>query len=109
MIEGSLKAVINTYSSVEIHGVIACAANGAQADNLDVFFYSPSGASIFRYFESTDQGIDEWDFNNYREVALTKEDVFNGYLKKFIKTSSTENWLVVTFEKDGKLFVSDPR
>ena len=44
----------------------------------------------------------------YKPIDLEQEDVFNGYLERFIRNNDTENWCVVTYETEGRIHVSNP-
>ena len=108
IIDGTLKAYASVFSTVNIHGVIACAASNVEDNRFDVYFYPTNSSSNFKYFESSSGNIDPWDYNLYAEFDLIHEEVFNGYIRKFVQSGLEENWGIVTFEKNGELYVSDP-
>lgn len=94
--------------------LIACAAGSASGNfmngtgNTSVFFYPPTGAENFRYFEiETPTTNTQLDLLTFRQVDHPVSPIFNGYLQRF--TGNISNKVcVVTFVKSGKLFISDP-
>lgn len=96
--------VVNTSDDV-----IACAASKKEDPNtVFVFYYPLPGASNIKYFETDNSSVDKNNFELYSEVFLPKENVFNGYLGRFVRSSNNESWCIVTYEFDGKLRTSQP-
>ena len=93
---------------VVLDNVIACAALDEDDDTISVFFYPRSGATNVQYFETENVDVDKNDFENYVAVINPLEDVFNGFLQKFVITSSEEKWVIVAFDEDGKTHLSNP-
>lgn len=89
--------------------VIACAAskNGDNSTSY-IFYYPIPDATEIRYFETSSVDDNKDDFSLYKEIELTKEDVFNGYLGRFVKTSTSEVWCVVTYKVNGEFYKSNP-
>lgn len=89
--------------------VIACAASDKDtADKVYVFFYPIPGATEIRYFETADlNGVKE-NYTLYEEVVLDSEPVFNGYLRRFVRSGVDEVRCIVTYKVDGKLRISQP-
>ena len=92
----------------ELGGVIACAASDEITNNILTFYYPVSGATNIRYFQTDSLEVDESDFSNYNPVFFDSEPVFNGYLERFIQASDVERWIIVTFEVDGEIKISNP-
>lgn len=92
----------------ETGAVIACAARDKDTGDILTFYYPKEGALNARYYETVNTAVDGSDFSNYRQVVLQNEPVFNGYLRKFIQKSSNEKWMIVTFEMNGEIKVSNP-
>ena len=89
--------------------VIACAASKNGDNNSSFIFYYPRPNSTeIRYFETSSINDDKNDFSLYKEKILTREDVFNGYLGRFVRNSPTETWCIVTYKNDGKFYKSNP-
>ncbi|MFK8058746.1 MAG: hypothetical protein AB8B78_01530 [Polaribacter sp.] len=105
----NLQEYIETTSNNDGE-VIACAASANGNPNLSYIFYYPQeGATDIRYYEADSLKIvDEKDFSKYRRKSLSIEDVFGGKLQRFSRTSSEENWCLVTYILDGKLHKSNP-
>lgn len=93
---------------VVLDNVIACAASGEISNLISVFLYPRSGASNFKCFvtESVDQ--DKNNFSNYKEFPASLSNVFNGYLLKFDAFFENEKWIIVSFEEDNKVHLSNP-
>lgn len=95
--------------------LIACALGGQSTfleDDqfpLSILFYPEGEPKNFRYFESSSANIDPNDYSNYQLQNLSEQPIFNGYLHSFQRTEISENlWGLVTYEKDGKLYISNP-
>lgn len=95
----------NTF---ETGAVIACAASDEISNEILTFYYSEEGASNIRYYETETTQIDESDFSNYTRKQLQSEPFFNGYLGKFTQSSSIEKWIIVTFELNNEIKISNP-
>jgi len=87
--------------------VIACAAGRLGGDEVDIFFYPRPGVTQFYYFETDSINVDENNYENYNFFILDQEDVFNGYLKKFIRQSGNEKWVIVSFMENGIMNLSE--
>lgn len=108
--KGELDDYSNLKEYIAIHtldidnDVIACAASDkTDIDKTYIFFYPVPGATEIKYFETTDLTGSKDDFTLYEEVELLKEPVFNGYLERFVRESSTEVRCIVTYKFDNKL------
>ncbi len=88
--------------------VIACAANDNITKEVLTFYYPEEGASDIRYYETTNTQVDNSIFSNYTRVFLQNAPFFNGYLGKFTQVSDTEKWVIVTFELEGEIKISNP-
>ena len=106
--------VLNTLESYvfnksfETGAVIACAASDADTNAVLTFYYPEEGASNIRFYETENAQVDKSDFSNYRQVSLQGEPFFNGYLEKFTQSSSNEKWIIVSFEFDNEIKLSNP-
>ena len=89
--------------------VIACSASDKfDSTKVYTFFYPDTLSSSYKCFETDSVILDNKDFSLYKELDLSMEDVFNGYLKRFIRNDSTEGWAIVTFKKSGACHHSNP-
>lgn len=106
----SLDEFINTVSTSNVGGVIACAGNAEGREDLNYIFYYPEpGASDIRYYEAKDKTIDPLDFTQYKRQALATESVFGSKLRRFVRSNDeTETWCLVTYFLDGVLQISNP-
>jgi hypothetical protein len=88
--------------------VIACAASHNVTGNILTFYYPEEGATYVRFFETISTDLDENNFSNYHPVSLNSEPVFNGHLGVFEQDASHEKWIVVTFELNNEIKISNP-
>lgn len=103
----TLATYLNT-SDVVLDNVIACAASNETDDLVSVFLYPRPDASNIKYFEATSDTIDKNNFESYEPIDAPVSDVFNGFMKKFDVAITDEKWVIVTFEEDNKIHVSNP-
>ncbi|MDO5978152.1 hypothetical protein [Flavivirga spongiicola] len=92
----------------EVGAVIACAASDHDTKDILTFYYPKEGALNIRYYETTNTQVDNSDFSNYTQILLKNDPFFNGYLGKFTQKASVEKWILVTFELDGEVKISNP-
>ncbi|AJR02544.1 hypothetical protein AW14_01640 [Siansivirga zeaxanthinifaciens CC-SAMT-1] len=103
----SLKSYLNS-NRFEKGAVIACSASDMETANVLTFFYPVLNAVNARLYETTSVNVNPLDFENYTQVFLESEPIFNGYLRRFSQESSVEKWLIVTFELENEIKVSNP-
>jgi hypothetical protein len=109
--EDNVKQTLVDYivdKPFEKGGVIACAASDENTGNVFVYYYPEEGATNIRYYETLNNQIDSNNFSNYIHISKPREPVFNGYLGKFISSSPNEKWVIVTFELNGRIKISNP-
>ena len=89
--------------------LIACAGGGEPDDiatpdaPISVYYYPIAGAKDFKYFETTDIGVDPNDLQNYEAVNLEDQPFFNGYLRRFKNIPlAEERWARITYETNEK-------
>ena len=104
-----LSEVLATYSQSQLDEVIACAAS-KQNDNSTAFiyYYPIPEATNIQYYETSNVNINPDDFSNYEQRQLNAEDVFGGYLERFIRDGNDEVFCIVTFEAGDKFHKSNP-
>ena len=105
--DSSLSSFIGTKEIV-VDNVIACAASNPNDDFVSVFLYPRPGVTNIQYFEAIDEGIEKTDFDAYQIKVSPLLDVFNGFLQKFEVAINQEKWVIVSFEEDGKIHLSNP-
>ena len=109
LIPANLKDYLDINSSFQLDEVIACAASDLENNAISYIFYLPLlNASEIKYFETDGTNLNEKNFSLYAPRELKKEDVFNGYLERFVRNDTKEAWSIVTFKIGGKLHVSNP-
>ena len=106
--EDDTLALFIGNKEVVLDNVISCAASNQSDEQISVFLYPRNGVSNIRYFETATADVDKNDFSNYFPVAAPLIDVFNGYLLKFELAVAVEKWVIVSFEEDGKIHLSNP-
>ncbi len=102
---------LSTYilnNTIEIGAVIACAASDEITNDVLVFYYPEIGASNIRLYETIDTETDKNEFSNYFKTETEPLPFFNGYLGKIIRTTSTEKWVIITFELNNEIKMSNP-
>ncbi len=92
----------------ETGAVITCAASAENANDVLVFYYAEIGASNIRLYESLDMEINPNEFLNYTIVEVEPTPFFNGYLGKFTRDIASEKWIIVTYELNNDVKVSNP-
>lgn len=105
----NLQDFINQNSNLTLDEVIACAASEKANNNISYIFYYPiPNAKNIQFFETENTTVNKNDFSLYKLVDLPKEDVFNGYLGRFVRKNSKEVWCIVTYLSNGKFHKSNP-
>ena len=105
----NLQGYLDENSGRETDTLIAFAANAEGNTALTYIYYYPEiGVTDIRYYQTNDTSADKTDYTNYRRQSLTTEAVFGGKLQRFSRSGATETWCLVTYLKEGKLFISDP-
>ncbi|PRX56414.1 hypothetical protein [Flagellimonas meridianipacifica] len=93
---------------VVLDNVIACAASNRNPELVSVFLYPRPGVSNIRYFETSTAEVDKNDFAQYTSKELPLFDVFNGHLLRYEIEPEEEKWVIVSFEEEGDVHVSNP-
>ena len=91
-----------------IDNVIACAASNENPDVVSIFLYPRSGASNINFYQTESLDVDKDDFSQYTRSEGSLVDVFNGYLLKYEVVPEQEKWIIVSFEEEGKIHISNP-
>ena len=102
---------LETYisnKSFEMGAVIACAASDENTGDVLTFYYLEAGATNIQFYETQNAEVNKDDFSNYLKINLISEPFFNGYLGKFAQSSSVEKWVIITFELDNEIKISNP-
>jgi len=107
MVDNTLSTYI-LNKTIETEAVIACAGSDLDTNNVLVFYYPETGASNIRLYETVDAEVDNNKFSNYSRIEIEELPFFNGYLEKFIRNSEIEKWIVVTYELNGEIKISNP-
>ncbi|MEM6718611.1 MAG: hypothetical protein AAF611_04835 [Bacteroidota bacterium] len=95
--------------TIETGAVIACAASDASGSSVvHVFYYLEQGATNVQFFETNTTEVDHTDFSNYRELALPSQPLFEGFIYQFTRPFAHDQWVIVTFELDGEVKISNP-
>ncbi|MCF7567680.1 hypothetical protein L3X37_04785 [Sabulilitoribacter arenilitoris] len=105
---GNTLDVYILNKSFEMGAVIACAASDEKTNDVLTFYYPEAGAINIRFYETQNAQVNKDDFSNYLLNDLYSEPLFNGYLGRFPQSSPNEKWVIVTFELDGEIKISNP-
>ncbi len=95
-------------NEVEIDNVIACASGSENTNEIIAYLYPRPGTTDIRYFETQDIALDKNDYTLYTQINLPLEDFFNGFLKKFVRQTEQEKWVIISFREGGILHLSNP-
>jgi len=112
--ESVLSDYILMQGDRERADLIACAGgkqnglSGVSDQSTTIFYYPIEGATDIKYFEALNVS-DSVNFNNYIEIDLEAEPLFNGYMGKFDRNYNGEDrMVVVTYLTPGKIHVCTP-
>ena len=93
----------------ETGAVIACAASDKDTGDVLTFFYPEEGASNIKFYETETESQDHEDYSNFKQVFIDSGPFFNGHLGRFTQAfSSNEKWVIITFELDNEIKISNP-
>jgi len=95
-------------STFETGAVIACAANDQNEGDILVFYYPEANATNIRLYETNGIDVNNTDFSNYMRLEISPLPFFNGYLEKVVVRPNTEKWIIVTYERDNDIKISNP-
>lgn len=88
--------------------VIACAASNQPAGIVSVFLYPRRGVSNINFYQTESIDVNKNDFSAYSKGESELTNVFNGYLLKYEIIPEQEKWVIVTFEEQGIIHLSNP-
>lgn len=91
-----------------LDNVIACAASNENLNTMSIFLYPREGVDNISFYETASVETDKNDFSTYLKGEGELIDVFNGYLLKYEIAPENEKWIIVTFEEEGKIHLSNP-
>lgn len=96
-------------SQLDSGNVIACSASAKDDSSLVyTFFYPRTHNYDFKYFVTDSLPNDEKDFSLYKTQNLVLENVFQGYLKRFVHPNPNPKWSIVTFLNSTTYSQSNP-
>ncbi len=106
--DNSLAAIVAT-NTIAIDTVIACASSSKLDNHIAITYVYPRvGTTGLSYYETINATVDKNNYTNYRKIDIESSDVFNGYIKKFTRSTMQEKWVIITFFEDGILHLSNP-
>lgn len=104
-----LSDVLSFYNTSELDEVIACAASKKEESSTTFIYYYPLPEyTNVQYYETENATVDPNNFSNYHQKELNSEQVFGGYLERFVRSGSDEVFCIVTFQTEGKFHKSNP-
>ncbi|WP_052158399.1 hypothetical protein [Lacinutrix jangbogonensis] len=92
----------------ETGAIIACASSNEDNTAILTFFYPKTNAINIRFYESETTEIEKLDYSKYSFKAISSEPFFNGYLRKFTTAELSEHWIIVTYELNNEIKISNP-
>ncbi|WP_299520180.1 hypothetical protein [Winogradskyella sp.] len=106
--DNSLSSYIEG-KTFETGAVIACSGNDVvNPNNVEVYFFPESGSDNFKLFQTNSSNLDPNNYTNYNELEITDEPFFNGFLRKFVGFFDSERWIIVSYELDNEIKLSNP-
>lgn len=106
-INSTLQDYVTTLN-FETGAVIACAASDVLNEEILTFYYPQPGAVRTRFYQTETINVDENDYSNYTQKFINSDAIFNGSLRRFSQISTTDYWIIITFEMDGEIKISNP-
>lgn len=103
----TLEASIENREFI-IDNVIACAGSNEDPSITSVFLYPREGVTNINYYHTNSLDFDKNDYSTYIRGEGDLIDVFNGFLLKYEIAPIQEQWVIVTFEEDGIINISNP-
>lgn len=101
-------AAVAQGRQVVLDNVIACAASNEDPNTVSIFLYPRPGVTNVNFFQTKNTAVDKNDFSGYALGTGELQDVFNGFLLKYEVIPEQEQWIIVSFEEEGFLHVSNP-
>lgn len=91
-----------------IDNVIACAGSNEDPSITSVYVYPREGVTNINYYQTNSLDFDKNDYSAYTIGEGDLIDVFNGFLLKYEIAPIEEQWVIVTFEENGVVNISNP-
>ena len=91
-----------------IDNVIACAASNENPSLTSVFLYPRDGVTNIDYYYTNSLDVDKNDYTAYVRGDADLINVFNGFLLKYEIAPIQEQWVIVVFEENGIINLSNP-
>ncbi len=101
-------AAITEGRRVVVDNVIACAASNEDQNVVSIFLYPRPGVTNINFFRTSNASVDKNDYSNYNLGTGQPQEVFNGFLLKYEVEPEQEQWVIVSFEEEGALHLSNP-
>lgn len=92
----------------ETGAVIACAARDENTNAILTFYYPEDSAINVRYYETETADVNKLDYSKYKHLTIDSEPFFNGYLGKFTRNVEVEKWIIITYELNNEIKLSNP-
>lgn len=93
---------------IETGAVIACAASEENTNAILTFYYPEVGATNVRFYKTENILINPLDFTSYSNLEIASTPFFNGYLGKFKTNNSLDHFIIVTYELNNEIKISNP-
>ncbi|AXT21100.1 hypothetical protein D7030_08845 [Flavobacteriaceae bacterium AU392] len=103
----SLEAYVENRN-IETSAVIACAASAQETNDILAYYYIEREGTNVRFYETENIDANNDDFSNYTQINLQSEPFFNGALGMFTRSSEIEKWIIITYELNGEIKISNP-
>ncbi len=93
---------------IQIDNVIACASGSLNPNEIVAYVYPRPGTTDIRYFETETANVPNNDYTLYTQINLPELGLFNGFLRRFVRQTDEEKWVIITFREGGEIHLSNP-
>ncbi|WP_422107233.1 hypothetical protein [Winogradskyella sp.] len=108
LVDNSLSSYIEG-KAFEPGAVIACSGNDmVNSNNVEIYFFPESTSDNFKLFQTNSSNLDPNNYANYEALEIADTPFFNGFLRKFVGFFDTERWVIVSYELDNEIKLSNP-
>jgi len=94
--------------TVETGAVIACAASEENSNDVLTFYYPKIGATNVKLYITEGIDVNPLNYSKYMYLKAASTPVFNGYLGRFKTNKAVEHFVIISYELDNEIKISNP-
>lgn len=109
--ESILASSLEVYTEnriIEEGAVIAYAGSTEDLNAILAYFFVEDGGTDLRFFETESIEVANDDFSNYTQIDIESVPFFNGALGVFERTLEAEKWIIITYDFEDEIKISNP-